>query len=220
MKSSKILSLGMALNLMLGPILPSWGQDRKPNQQGPTQGNTEKAARGSVSSSRKTQSKKTPGKTTPGRSTKPGGSPGVGGSAKAGVRKGGHSRQRNYRGVTVVRTRGGWYSGYGNHHNDSNAFKWLAFTAIVLKLLDNLNEQQQRKHETAQIEATTKPVGEACTWEDGNASGTVTTISESQDSSGAYCREFQQEITVAGEVEQAYGTACLQPDGAWKIVSD
>jgi surface antigen len=119
-----------------------------------------------------------------------------------------------------VRRHGGWYHGYGHHHNDSNAFKWLAFTAITLKLLDNLNEAQQRKHEAAQIEATTAPVGQSVTWQEGSSSGSVTTIKEGQDSSGAYCREFQQEIIVGGEVEQAYGTACLQPDGAWKIVSD
>jgi surface antigen len=33
-----------------------------------------------------------------------------------------------------------------------------------------------------------------------------------------YCREFQTEITVGGETEQGYGTACRQPDGAWKII--
>jgi hypothetical protein len=34
-----------------------------------------------------------------------------------------------------------------------------------------------------------------------------------------YCREFTQTFTVAGETEKGYGTACLQPDGAWKIIS-
>lgn len=120
----------------------------------------------------------------------------------------------------VVRSRGGWYHGYGHHQNDSSAWKWLAFTAITIKLLDNLNEAQQRQHETAQIEATTAPVGQPVGWQEGTASGSVTTTSESRNDAGEYCREFQQEITVGGETEQAYGTACLQPDGAWKIVSD
>lgn len=35
---------------------------------------------------------------------------------------------------------------------------------------------------------------------------------------GQYCREFQQEITIAGQKQQGYGTACRQPDGNWKIV--
>lgn len=33
-----------------------------------------------------------------------------------------------------------------------------------------------------------------------------------------YCREFTQTFTIAGETQQGYGTACLQADGAWKIV--
>lgn len=64
------------------------------------------------------------------------------------------------------------------------------------------------------------PVGQPVGWQEGNASGSVTTTSESRNDAGEYCREFQQEITVGGETEQAYGTACLQPDGAWKIMSD
>jgi surface antigen len=120
----------------------------------------------------------------------------------------------------VVRPHGHWYHGYGHYSNDDSAWKWLAFTAITLKVLDNLNESQQRKHEAAQVEATTAAVGQPVAWQEGSASGSVTTTSESQNSAGEYCREFQQEITVGGETEQAYGTACQQPDGAWKIVSD
>lgn len=33
-----------------------------------------------------------------------------------------------------------------------------------------------------------------------------------------YCREFQREVIIDGKPEHAYGTACLQPDGSWKIV--
>jgi surface antigen len=35
-----------------------------------------------------------------------------------------------------------------------------------------------------------------------------------------YCREFQQTIIVGGKPQQAYGTACRQPDGAWQIVGN
>lgn len=34
-----------------------------------------------------------------------------------------------------------------------------------------------------------------------------------------YCREYQTTVTVGGKVRQAYGTACRQPDGTWKIES-
>ncbi len=32
-----------------------------------------------------------------------------------------------------------------------------------------------------------------------------------------YCREFTKDVVVAGGVESAYGRACRQPDGSWKI---
>ncbi len=32
------------------------------------------------------------------------------------------------------------------------------------------------------------------------------------------CREFQSTIQVNGQPQQSYGTACLQPDGTWRIV--
>ena len=34
-----------------------------------------------------------------------------------------------------------------------------------------------------------------------------------------YCREFQQSIVVGGKKQSAYGTACRQPDGQWKIAN-
>ena len=33
----------------------------------------------------------------------------------------------------------------------------------------------------------------------------------------AYCREFQKQIIIDGQVEPAYGVACRQPDGSWKL---
>ncbi len=35
---------------------------------------------------------------------------------------------------------------------------------------------------------------------------------------GRVCREFQQTITIGGQTQQGYGTACRQPDGSWQIV--
>ena len=34
-----------------------------------------------------------------------------------------------------------------------------------------------------------------------------------------YCREFINEAVIAGKKQQIYGTACRQPDGNWKVVS-
>lgn len=63
--------------------------------------------------------------------------------------------------------------------------------------------------------------GQASTWRnpDTGHSGTVTPTETYQRGDGRYCREFQQTVTIGGKREQAYGTACRQPDGSWKIVS-
>lgn len=36
---------------------------------------------------------------------------------------------------------------------------------------------------------------------------------------GGYCREYTSTATIAGRTQQVYGTACRQPDGSWKIIS-
>jgi hypothetical protein len=126
-------------------------------------------------------------------------------------------RHRSFRNVVIIRPHGHAYIGYGGYYNDNEAWKWLAFTAITLKVLDNINEEAQRKHESAQVTATTAQVGEKIIWHDNDSSGYVVTTKEGTSSNGLTCREFQQEITVGGKTEQAYGTACLQADGAWKI---
>lgn len=128
-------------------------------------------------------------------------------------------RVRRYQKTYVYRPHGHWYRGYGNYHVDDDAYAWLAFTAITLKVLDNLNENQQRVHEAAQIRATTVPVGETVVWNQGGASGSVTATRDGTTTSGRYCREFQHEISVGGQRERAYGVACQQPDGSWEIVS-
>jgi hypothetical protein len=37
--------------------------------------------------------------------------------------------------------------------------------------------------------------------------------------SSGYCREYQATMTIDGRPQPVYGTACLQPDGSWRIVS-
>jgi len=67
--------------------------------------------------------------------------------------------------------------------------------------------------------AYTAPVGQQITWNNpqtGNA-GTITPVRDGYANDGAYCREFQQTITVGGQKQQGYGRACQQPDGSWKI---
>ena len=97
------------------------------------------------------------------------------------------------------------------------AFKYMGITAFALGFLDLLNADQQRSHEMALINAASRP-GEEIIWESGDARGTVQVTRTGATPSGRQCREFQQTVTVGGRTEQAYGTACLQPDGSWEIL--
>lgn len=40
-----------------------------------------------------------------------------------------------------------------------------------------------------------------------------------QTQSGQYCREYQSSVRVGGQMQYGYGTACLQPDGSWRVVN-
>jgi len=50
------------------------------------------------------------------------------------------------------------------------------------------------------------------------AYGTVSPRPAFQNQAGQYCREFQETVIVGGQEQAAYGTACRQPDGQWRIV--
>jgi hypothetical protein len=129
-------------------------------------------------------------------------------------------RRRVYRDVVVLRPYGHFYGGYGRFYRDSDAYPFLGLSAITFAMLDFMSENQQRALEEAQIRATTAGIGEPIIWDDGNARGQVIATREGQAPDGRYCREFQQEVTIGGRREEAYGTACQQPDGAWQVVED
>jgi surface antigen len=75
--------------------------------------------------------------------------------------------------------------------------------------------------QTTQQSLETAPSGTTTSWRnpDSGNYGTITPQPAYQSSGGGYCREFQQTVTVGGRQESAYGTACRQPDGTWKVVS-
>src|SRR5262245_5841650 len=73
-------------------------------------------------------------------------------------------------------------------------------------------EAQQRALESAR---TGQPV--AWTNPDTGHTGTITPTKTFQSASGQYCREFQSDVTIGGKPDKAWGTACRQPDGSWKV---
>lgn len=62
--------------------------------------------------------------------------------------------------------------------------------------------------------------GQGSSWVNPDTGAEVTVLPRRtyQTRTGEYCREYQTEVTLEGQKQQAYGKACRQPDGQWKIV--
>lgn len=112
---------------------------------------------------------------------------------------------------------GHYYPGYGFHYHDNDAWQWIAFAAITFKILDMISEEAQRKHEAAQIAATTAVLNKAVRWQNANAHGHVTATREFYNEFGQKCRDFSQTIYVGSDHETIVATGCLQADGSWKL---
>jgi len=74
--------------------------------------------------------------------------------------------------------------------------------------------------QNAQYALENAPTNTSTPWRnpDTGNSGQITPVETYQTSSGEYCREYHQTVWIAGQEQQAYGTACRQPDGTWKII--
>ncbi len=75
----------------------------------------------------------------------------------------------------------------------------------------NTTQNALEKNRAGQVSSWSNP--------DSGHSGTVTPTRTYQTASGGPCREYQQTVTIDGRTEQAYGRACRQSDGSWKITN-
>lgn len=83
--------------------------------------------------------------------------------------------------------------------------------------LDNRDREYMRRSNHQSMEYGR--IGETSTWRnpDSGHYGSVTPTRTFQERSGNYCREFTQTVTINGRQEAAYGRACRQPDGSWRM---
>jgi surface antigen len=86
----------------------------------------------------------------------------------------------------------------------------------------SLDRADQLAAERAAQQSFNGPLNQSIAWnnpESGNRGAIVSTRDGRDTRTGEYCREYQQTVVVGGRSEQAYGTACRQPDGSWKVVN-
>jgi len=100
-----------------------------------------------------------------------------------------------------------------NHFGTADAIALGLFGALVI---DAISDNQRRRHEDSYDRALRAPVGQTIIWNDANANGNVRVTRDGY-AGDKYCREFQQTITVAGERQDAWGVACQEPDGTWRL---
>jgi surface antigen len=87
----------------------------------------------------------------------------------------------------------------------------------VGKSLDEADVNYARQTQQQAFEAGRS--GQPVSWRNpDNGDGGTVIPRPAYESNGTQCREFQQNITVGGKTQNAYGTACRQPDGTWKVV--
>ena len=86
---------------------------------------------------------------------------------------------------------------------------------------ESLDRAEVNYANQAQARSHSAPIGQQISWSNPESghSGTITPRREGMDNAGNYCREYQQTVQVGGKTEQAYGTACRQPDGTWKVAN-
>jgi surface antigen len=84
---------------------------------------------------------------------------------------------------------------------------------------ESLDRADLMYHRQAQNSAYSAPIKTEIQWSNPQSghTGSVTPTREGSTSSGLYCREFQQRVTISGKSETAFGTACQQPDGTWSL---
>jgi surface antigen len=94
---------------------------------------------------------------------------------------------------------------------------------LVGGLVGNLLDERDKRMaaEAAQKALESAPTGQPVAWRnpDNGHSGSVVVVQTYQTASASYCRQFEQKVNIGGQQEKAYGTACRQPDGSWKIVN-
>jgi len=124
-----------------------------------------------------------------------------------------HDRRPDRRVVIVRPGRYQHHRYYAPRHRRPPPPQWLG-----LNFLFHLNSYQQNAYENAWQRSVAAPVGQPISWSTGDAGGQLVTVNEGYAADDRYCREFQQSVTIDRRTERAYGTACMQPDGAWEVV--
>ncbi len=112
--------------------------------------------------------------------------------------------------------------GKGSGQIIATAVGTLAGAMIGSEIGKSLDRADQLAMAEAERKAHAAPIVEKIVWNnpDSGHSGSVTPLRDGRNAqTNAYCREYQTTVVIDGREQSAFGTACQQPDGSWKVVS-
>ena len=113
---------------------------------------------------------------------------------------------------------------YGLGQDSSNKEIWTVLgIGLGAMIGQNIGQQLDERDrylmaqtfEHTMEKAPTNAIGQ---WENPNTGhGGTITPTHTTVTNGTPCREFTQTVSIGGQMQEAYGTACRQADGSWKI---
>ena len=111
--------------------------------------------------------------------------------------------------------------GKGNGRVVGGVLGGLLGAGIGQSIGSTLDRADMQYYQQAQYSALERGTpGQSLPWtnpQTGN-SGSFSANAPYQNQGGQYCREFTQTINVGGQSQKAYGTACREQDGTWRVV--
>lgn len=126
----------------------------------------------------------------------------------------------NTQGATLAGAAAGGIIG-GSLFHGSGSWMGAAAGAVVGSVIGNQVGQYMDRQDQLNMQRaiTTVPVGQQATWtNDKQVTYKVQPVKQYH-KQGRYCREYKTSVKIDGQWKRAYGKACRQPDGSWKIVS-
>ncbi len=143
----------------------------------------------------------------------------VGFVASAAFQLTGCTEGNNTMGSTAAGTvAGGVLGGVLFHNTVAGAIGGAVLGGVIGNQIGQYMDRQDRANMQSAI--ATVPVGHEAQWT--NKQGAQYTVRPTKAYSTPhhkYCREYQTTVTINGKTQNAYGKACRQADGSWKIVS-
>lgn len=131
----------------------------------------------------------------------------------------GCSPGNNVPGATITGGAVGGLLGAAFFHG-SGAWIGILGSALVGGVIGNFVGKKMDANDKARMAqaVTTTPVGKQAQWTNSHHVTYTVTPVKNYHRQGKYCREYRTKVQIGNRTRNAYGRACRQPDGSWKIV--